>query len=116
VKIIITGTMVVVVMVLSLKLNLPRHPFLPLMRPRHIFDWEMIIEQNCNSHLVPEIHRVRQAISEFKDFSIILWQELGDMCLQPDTWNMLKEAMHSCFVPPSYQRDMYKKLQMLRIR
>ena len=39
-------------------------------------DWEMTVEQKFNSHLVPEIHRVRQATSEFKDFAIIWWSEL----------------------------------------
>ena len=36
-------------------------------------DWEMIVEQKFNAHLVPEVHRVRQATSEFKDFTIIWW-------------------------------------------
>jgi hypothetical protein len=34
-------------------------------------DWEMIVEQKFSSHLVPEQHHVRQATSEFKDFSLI---------------------------------------------
>jgi hypothetical protein len=34
-------------------------------------DWEMTVEQKFSSHLVPEHHRVRQAISEFKDLAII---------------------------------------------
>jgi hypothetical protein len=33
--------------------------------------WGMVVEQKFNSHLVPEIHRVRQATSEFKDFATI---------------------------------------------
>jgi hypothetical protein len=39
-------------------------------------DWENMIEQNFNSHLVPERHRVRQATSQFKDSAIIWWIEL----------------------------------------
>jgi hypothetical protein len=35
-----------------------------------------MVEQNFNSHLVPEQHRVRQATSEFRDFAIIWWNEL----------------------------------------
>jgi hypothetical protein len=30
-----------------------------------------MVEQNFNTHLVPEWHRVRQATSDFKDFAII---------------------------------------------
>ena len=29
-------------------------------------DWEMTVEQKFNAHLVPEVHRVRQATSELK--------------------------------------------------
>ena len=76
-------------------------------------DWEMTVEQKFNSHLVPEIHRVRQATSEFKDFALIWWNEIVNLGLQPDSWDRLKEVMRNRFVPPSYQRDMRKKLQRL---
>jgi hypothetical protein len=77
------------------------------------FDWEMTVEQKFNSHLVPEIHRVRQVTSEFKDFTIIWWTELGNTGLQHDTWDPLKVAMRSRFVPRSFELDMRKKLQHL---
>ena len=35
------------------------------------FDWEMAVEEEFNSHLVSEIHRVKHATSEFKDFAKI---------------------------------------------
>jgi hypothetical protein len=67
----------------------------------------MTVEQKFNSHVVPEIHRVRQATSEFKD------NELVNQQLQPDSWARLKYAMRNRLVPPSYQRDLLKKLQCL---
>jgi hypothetical protein len=73
----------------------------------------MTVEQKFNSHLVPEQHRVRQATSEFKDFAIIWWNELVNTRAAPQTWNALKEEMRACFVPPSYRRDLRKKLQHL---
>jgi hypothetical protein len=76
-------------------------------------DWEMTVEQKFSSHLVPEQHRVRQATSEFKDFSLIWWNELAALGLQPHTWDGMKTTMHQRFVPPSYQRDLRKKLQHL---
>jgi hypothetical protein len=76
-------------------------------------DWEMIVEQKFSSHLVPEQHRVRQATSEFKDFALIWWNELATLGLQLHTWDELKIAMCQRFVPPSYQRDLHKKLQRL---
>jgi hypothetical protein len=76
-------------------------------------DWEMTVEQTFSSHLVPKQHRVRQATSEFKDFALIWWNELATLGLQPHTWDRLKTAMRQRFVPPSYQRDLRKKLQCL---
>jgi hypothetical protein len=76
-------------------------------------DWEMTVEQKFISHLVPEQHRVRQATSGFKDFALIWWNELATLGLQLHTWDGLKIAMRQRFVPPSYQRDLCKKLQCL---
>jgi hypothetical protein len=38
---------------------------------------------------------------------------LATLGLQPHTWDVLKIAMCQRFVPPSYQCDLYKKLQCL---
>jgi hypothetical protein len=61
----------------------------------------MTVEQKFNSHLVPEIHRFVPPDS---------WDELVNQHLQPDSWARLKDAMRNRFVPPSYQRDLHKKL------
>jgi hypothetical protein len=53
----------------------------------------MTVEQNFNSHFVPEQHRVRKATSEFKDFAIIWLNELVNTRAAPHTWNVLKEEM-----------------------
>jgi hypothetical protein len=76
-------------------------------------DWEMTVEQKFSSHFVPEQHCVRQATSEFKDFTLIWWNELATLGLQPHTWDGLKTAMRQRFVSSSYQRDLCKKLQRL---
>jgi hypothetical protein len=73
----------------------------------------MTVDNKFSSHLVPEQHRVRHATSEFKDFTIIWWNELSSLRLQPDTWDRLKVAMRERFVPPAYQCDLRKKLQRL---
>jgi hypothetical protein len=74
-------------------------------------DWEMTVEQKFSSHLVRERHRVRQPTSEFKDFTIIWWNELANARNAPQTWTALKEEMRARFVPPSYRHDLHKKLQ-----
>jgi hypothetical protein len=76
-------------------------------------DWEMTVEQKFSSYIIPVQHRVRQATSEFKDFALIWWNELTTLGLQPHTWDGLKTATRQWFVPPSYQRDLRKKLQRL---
>ena len=73
----------------------------------------MTVEQKFSSHLVPEHHRVRQATSEFKDFAIIWWNRLAAQDALPSSWEELKVAMHDHFVPPSYHRDLRKKLMRL---
>jgi hypothetical protein len=73
----------------------------------------MTIEQKFSSHLVPKQHRVRQATNEFKDFALIWWNELATLGLQPHTWDGLQIAMRQRFIPPSYQRNLRKKLQRL---
>jgi hypothetical protein len=75
-------------------------------------DWEMIVERKLNSHLAPEVHKVRQATSEFKNFAIVWWNELVKLGTDPQTWDGLKLAMRSRFVPP-YKCDHHKKLQCL---
>jgi hypothetical protein len=53
----------------KIKFSIP--PFYGSYDAETYLDWEMMVEQKCSSHLVPEHHRVRQATSEFKDFAII---------------------------------------------
>ena len=77
------------------------------------FDWVTTVEQEFNSHLVPEIHRVRQVTTEFKSFAFIWWYELGRTHSQPETWDGLKDTMRARFVPPSYKPDPRKVLQRL---
>jgi hypothetical protein len=95
----------------KVKFSIP--PFNGLYDVEAYLDWEMTIEQKFSSHLVPEQHHVRQATSEFKDFALIWWNKLATLGLQPHTWDGLKTAMRQRFVPPSYQRNLRKKLQYL---
>jgi hypothetical protein len=92
IKITTTNTMFATMIVL-LKLN-----FLSLLLWSYdaeaYLDWEMTVEQQFSSHLVPEQHHVRQATSAFKDFALIWWNELATLGLQSHTWDGLKTAMH----------------------
>ena len=74
------------------------------------FYWEMAVEEEFKSHLVPEIHRIKYATSEFKDFAKIWWRELANLHLQLKSWDRVKEAMCDRFISPPYKRDLHKKL------
>jgi hypothetical protein len=63
-------------------------------------DWEMTVEQKFSSHLVSEQHRVRQATSEFKYSTLIWWNELATLGLQPHTWDGLKNNNASKICSP----------------
>jgi hypothetical protein len=88
-------------------------PFYGLYDAEAYLDWEMTVDNKFSSHLIPKQHRVRQTTSEYKDFAIIWSNELSSLHLQHDTWDRLKATMHERFVPPSYQRDLHKKMQHL---
>jgi hypothetical protein len=72
------------------------------------FDWKMDVEQEFNSHQVPEKHKVKYATREFKDFAQFWWRELGNLHQQPQSWDRLKEAMHDHFIPLSYKHKMQR--------
>ena len=58
----------------------------------------MAVEQVFNSNLVPEIQRVHQATSEFKDFAFIWWYKLAATNALHSTWEQLKKAMRDRFI------------------
>jgi hypothetical protein len=51
--------------------------------------------------------------SEFKDFAIVWLTGLVGDSRATTTWEDLKVAMHDRFVPPSYHRELRKKLMRL---
>jgi hypothetical protein len=84
----------------KVKFTIP--PFYGLYDAKAYLDWEMVVDNKFSFHLVLEQHHVRHATSEFKDFTIIWWNELSSLHLHPNTWDMLKAAMRERFVPPTY--------------
>jgi hypothetical protein len=57
--------------------------------PKTYLDWELVVEQKFNSHLVPAEHaehRVRLATSEFTSFAPFWW---NDLCTAPNNTNAI---------------------------
>ena len=94
-------------------MEVPLPSFVGSYNGEEYFDWEMVVEEEFNSHLIHEIHRVKHATSEFNYFAQFWWRELGNLHQQPQSWDKLKEAMHDRFILPSYKREWRKKLQCL---
>jgi hypothetical protein len=92
-------------------------PFAGSADPEAYLDWELAVNQKFNSHQVPEEHRVRLATSEFTRFALFWWNDLCNVYNAadiPQTCNVLKHHMKSCFALPYYQRDLRMKLQTLK--
>jgi len=51
-------------------------PFVGYVDPKAYLDWELVVEQKFNSHLVLEEHRVRLATSEFTGFALFWWNSI----------------------------------------
>ncbi len=99
--------------VAKLKLVVP--PFTGRYNPDAYLTWELEVEQRFACLNYPEDRRVAAATSEFTDFACIWWAEYCRMYHDniPTTWDALKRALRSRFVPSHYQRDMLKKLSRL---
>src|SRR3954468_24633618 len=79
-------------------------------------EWEFEINDIFVSHNFLEHKKVKTAISAFKDFASIWWNEYCSLYPDyiPNTWNDLKLAMRYRFVPSYYTRDKVSKLQNLK--
>ena len=75
----------------------------------------MEVEQRFACLNYPEDRRVSAATCEFTDFASIWWSEYCRLHHDniPITWDALKRALRTRFVPPYYQRDLLKKLTRL---
>jgi hypothetical protein len=86
------------------------------LRPDLYIEWEFEINDIFVSHNFLEHKKVKTAISAFKDFASIWWNEYCSLYPDyiPNTWNDLKLAMRYRFVPSYYTRDKVRKLQNLK--
>ena len=69
-------------------------PFAGFADPKAYLDWELVVEQKLNSHLVPEEHRVRLLLLvSLLGFSLFWWNDIcNDVNANsiPQTWYALK--------------------------
>ena len=90
----------------KLKLTIP--PFNGKYNPDAYLIWELEVQQRFAYLNYPEDKRVSAATCEFTDFASIWWSEYCRLNHDnvPITWDTLKRAMRTRFVPPYYQREL----------
>ena len=90
------------------KLNLVISPFEGRYNPDDYLTWELKVEQRFACLQYPEDRRVCAATCEFTGFASVWWSEYCRLNHDniPNTWDNLKRAMRTRFVPPYYQREM----------
>ena len=76
--------------------------------------WELETEQRFTCLQYPEERRVAAVVCAFTSFACVWWSEHCRLYPIPATWAALKNAMHTCWVPPCYQYELLQKLQRLR--
>jgi hypothetical protein len=100
--------------VAKLKLTIP--PFEGRYNPDAYLTWELEVEQRFSCLNYPEDRRVCAATCEFTDFTSVWWSEHTRVNHDnmPTTWDALKRAMRTRFVPPYYQHELLQKLTRLQ--
>ena len=70
-------------------------------------------------HNYEEEKKIAMASLDFQDYVLIWWEqviELHEARGEPPitTWAQMKDVMRACFVPTYYNRDLLKKLHLLK--
>jgi hypothetical protein len=84
--------------------------------PKAYLEWEKKVELIFECHNYSEEKKVKLAVIEFTDYTIIWWDQLvmnrRRNCEQPiETWEEMKAIMRRRFVPSHYYQELYQKLQ-----
>ena len=92
----------------KLKLNIP--PFEGRYVPDIYLTWELETEQRFTCLQYPEERHVPAVVCAFTSFAWVWWSEHCRLYPIPTTWDALKTAIHTRWVPPYYQRELLQKL------
>ena len=86
--------------------------------PEEYLSWALKVDKIFRLHNYDEEKKIAMASLEFQDYVLIWWeqviarrQEKGEPPIV--TWDQMKDVMRACFVPTQYNRDLFKKLQLL---
>ena len=88
--------------------------------PEAYLEWERKVELVFYCHHYSENKKVKLAVIEFSDYAIVWWGQLvlnkrRNKESSMETWEEMKRVMRKRFVPTYYYRELYNKLQNLRL-
>ena len=81
--------------------------------------WALKVDKIFRLHNYEEEKKIAMASLEFQDYVLIWWEQVIE-CHEArgeppiTTWAQMKDVMRACFVPTYYNRDLFKKLQLLK--
>ena len=81
--------------------------------------WALKVDKIFRLHNYEEEKKMAMESLEFQDYVLIWWEQViehrearGEPPIT--TWDQMKDFMGACFVPTYYNRDLFKKLQLLK--
>ena len=87
--------------------------------PEEYISWALKVDKIFRLHNYEEEKKIAMASLEFQDYVLIWWEQVierrearGEPPIT--TWAQMKDVMRACFVPTYYNRDLFKKLQLLK--
>ncbi|KAK1666091.1 hypothetical protein QYE76_054250 [Lolium multiflorum] len=87
--------------------------------PEAYLSWVRKVDKIFHIHNYSNAKKVAMSSLEFEDYSSVWWDELNDKreanLLEPiETWEDMKEVMHTRFVPSHHKCDLFNKLTQLK--
>ncbi|KAK1602540.1 hypothetical protein QYE76_017971 [Lolium multiflorum] len=81
--------------------------------------WVLKVDKIFRIHNFSEANKLVMASLEFEGYANVWWEEVNKKRAQEDlepidTWEEIKEVMHTRFVPTHHKRDLFNKLTQLR--
>ena len=87
--------------------------------PEEYISWALKVDKIFRLHNYEEEKKIAMASLEFQDYVLIWWEQVIERHAargEPPitTWAQMKDVMRARFVPNYYNRDLFKKLQLLK--
>ena len=87
--------------------------------PKEYHSWALKVDKIFHLHNYEEEKKISMASLDFQDYVLIWWEQVlehREVTGEPPitTCEEMKDVMRACFMPTYYNRDLFKKLQLLK--